>query len=264
MENQAKNVYPEPFQIFGNLYFVGTREVSSHLIDTGDGLILLDTSYPQTVDVMIENIKQLGFALQDIKILLHSHGHVDHIGGTALLQKMTGAKAYIGAGDADMVTGASRTDFAEELGFEFHDFFTPDVLLEDGDEIRLGNTVITCKHTPGHTPGTMSYFLDITDGQTTYRSGMMGGAGTNSMELKHLQKYGLTDRWRREYPQVIAGLRGIPVEVQMGNHNGDVGIQEKYAERKATGQNVFIDPTTWEKHLDNCLARYYKMIEEGK
>ena len=266
MQEQVKKVYPEPFQIFGNLYFVGTREVSSHIIDTGEGLILLDTSYPQTVDVMLENIKKLGFDLKDIKILLHSHGHVDHIGGTALLQKMTGAKVYIGAGDADMVTGVSKTDFAEELGFEFKDYFTPDVLLNDGDEIRLGNTVITCKHTPGHTPGTMSYFLNITDGTTVYRSGMMGGAGTNSMELVHLQKYHLTDKWRNEYPQVIASLRGIPIDVQMGNHNGDVGpgIQEKYAERKATGKNVFIDSTTWERHLDNCLTRYYKMIADGK
>lgn len=257
------NVYGA-FRIFGNLYFVGTREVSSHLIDTGDGLILLDTSYPQTVDDMIANIESLGFSLKDIKILLHSHGHVDHIGGTARLAKMTGAKTYIGELDRDMVTGEAGTDFAEELGFEFHDFFTPDVLLKDGDEIRLGNTVITARHTPGHTPGTMSYFLDITDGKETYRSGMMGGSGTNSMEYCHLEKYGLTDRWRKEYPQVIQHLRGLSVQVQMGNHNGDIGIADRYEEMKRTGRNTFIDPTSWNKHLDNCLARYYKMIEEGK
>lgn len=257
-------VIPEPFQIFGNLYFVGTREVSSHLIDTGDGLILLDTSYPQTVDLMLERIEMLGFRLEDIKILLHSHGHVDHIGGTARLMKQVGAKAYIGQLDADMVTGKSKTDYALELSMAFDDFFVPDVLLRDGDEIRLGNTVIKCKHTPGHTPGTMSYFLNITDGKTTYRSAMMGGSGTKSMEYVHLNQYGIPDRWRKEYPQVIQKLRGIPVDVQMGNHNGDIGIAERYAEMKKTGKNTFIDPTTWEKHLDNCLKRYYQMIEEGK
>lgn len=256
--------YIEPFQIFGNLYFVGTRGVSSHIIDTGDGLILLDTSYPQTVDIMTEGIQKLGFSLQDIKILLHSHGHVDHIGGTAMLKKLTGARAYIGALDADMVSGKVLTNFAEELGFEFNDFFTPDVLLNEGDEIRLGNTVITCKHTPGHTPGTMSYFLDITDGTKTYKCAMMGGSGTNSMEYKHLNKYGLTDRWRLEYPQVIARLRQESVEVQMANHNGDIGVAAKLEERKKTGINVFIDPTTWDKHLDSCMTRYNKMIEDGK
>ena len=260
----SKTEWSEAFQIFGNLYFVGTRGVSSHLIDTGDGLILLDTSYPDTVDIMCENILNLGFSLQDIKILLHSHGHVDHIGGTAQLMKQTGAKAYIGALDLDMVTGKAKTDFAEELGLEFHGYFTPDVLLHDGDEIRLGNTVIKCIHTPGHTPGTMSFFLDITDGITVYKCAMMGGSGTNSMEYDHLNKYGLTDRWRKEYPQMIARLRGKQVQVQMGNHNGDVGIREKYFERLQTGENVFIDPSTWEKHLDSCMARYKKMIDEGK
>ena len=99
----SKTEWSAAFQIFGNLYFVGTREVSSHLIDTGDGLILLDTSYPDTVDIMLGNIQKLGFSLQDIKILLHSHGHVDHIGGTAQLMKQTGAKAYIGALDAECI-----------------------------------------------------------------------------------------------------------------------------------------------------------------
>ena len=252
------------FQIFGNLYFVGTKSVSSHLIDTGDGLILLDTSYPQTVDAMIANIESLGFSLQDIKILLHSHGHVDHIGGTARLAKMTGAKIYIGELDRDMVTGESGTDFAKELGFVFDVYFEPDVLLKDGDEIRLGNTVITAMHTPGHTPGTMSYFLDITDGVDIYRCGMMGGSGTNSMEYVYLKEYSLSDRWRREYPQVIERLRSEKVEVQMGNHNGDIGIADRYEEKKRTGRNVFIDPTTWNKHLDSCMARYQKMIEDGK
>ena len=260
----SKTRWSEAFQIFGNLYFVGTAEVSSHLIDTGEGLILLDTSYPDTFDIMCENIEKLGFSLQDIKILLHSHGHVDHIGGTARLMKQTGAKSYICWLDADMVSGKVKTDFSEELGIDFHDYFTPDVLLKDGDEIRLGNTVINCVHTPGHTPGTMSYFLEITDGTTVYKCAMMGGSGTNSMEYKYLDKYGLSGHWRKEYPNVIAGLRDKNVQVQMGNHNGDIGIRDRYFERLETGKNVFIDPTTWEKHLDNCLARYNKMIEEGK
>ncbi len=260
---ETDKIYAEPFQIFGNLYFVGTQKVSSHLVDTGDGLILLDTSYPQTVDLMISNIEKLGFSLKDIKILLHSHGHVDHIGGTARLVKETGAKTYIGALDEDMVTGKSSTDFAKELDIDFHGFFTPDVLLHEGDEIRLGNTVIYCRHTPGHTPGTMSYFLNITDGKDTYLSGMFGGGGMNSMKYEHLNKYGLTDRWRKEFPQVLERVRDIPVIVQMGNHDRDIEIAKRYAERLETGRNTFIDPTTWNKHLDNLLMKYNAMVEEG-
>lgn len=253
-----------PFCIFGNLYFVGTRDVGSHLIDTGEGLILLDTQYPQLFDNMVGKIEKLGFSLSDIKILLHSHGHVDHVGGTARLAAMTGARTYIGALDRDMAEGKVNTSFADELGFRFDGFFKPDVLLSDGDEIRLGNTVIRAVHSPGHTPGTMSYFLDITDGTDTYRAGMMGGSGHKSMEYAHLNKYGISDRWRRGFPDVIERLRKERVEVMMGNHNGDLKTAERYAEMVRTGKNTFIDPAAWGAHLDRVLARYYKMIEEDR
>ena len=256
--------YMEPFKIFGNVYFVGTKAVSSHLIDTGDGLILLDTGYPQALYLLLENIRKLGFSPYDIKILLHSHGHCDHIGGTARLAALTGAKTYIGALDKDMVTGKEDTSYANELGYVFNEAFTPDVLLQDGDEIQLGRTVIRAMHTPGHTPGTMSYFLDVTDGEKTCRAAMMGGSGTNTMEKPFLERYGISEKWRNNYPGVITRLEKEHVDIVLGNHIEDNDTLGRYLKMKQTGENTFIDNTAWPKHLAGCIRRYNTLLESEK
>ena len=83
----------EPFRVFGNLYFVGTEPASAHLIDTGAGLILLDSGYPETLYLVLDSIRRLGFRLEDLALILHSHGHIDHIGGTRALVELTGSLA---------------------------------------------------------------------------------------------------------------------------------------------------------------------------
>ncbi len=253
-----------PFRIFGNLYFIGTRAAGVHLIDTGEGLIVIDTQYPDLYTNMIEKVERLGFSLSDIKIILHTHGHVDHVGGTARLVRLTGAKTYIGELDYDMVTGRVNSSYAEEMNMATADFFEPDVLLNDGDVITLGNTTITALHTPGHTPGTMSYFLDVTDGERTLRSGIMGGSGMLSMRYEHLDKYGISDKWRIGFPEVIERLRLERVDVMMGNHNGDLDVRKRYEEMLATGRNTFLDPTAWGEHLDRTLLKYNELISTDK
>ena len=114
----------EPFRVFGNLYFVGTEPASAHLIDTGAGLILLDSGYPETLYLVLDSIRRLGFRLEDLALILHSHGHIDHIGGTRALVELTGAKTAIGAADADTVRGRRPLTFAKELGMTFDGFFS--------------------------------------------------------------------------------------------------------------------------------------------
>ena len=128
----------EPFRIFGNLYFAGTIPASCHLIDTGDGLILIDTGYPQNFYLVIESIWELGFRPADVRYIVHSHGHYDHMGATRSLVELTGARNFIGAADRDFVTWDNPLNWANELGFEFTEAFEPDVLLNDGDVISLG------------------------------------------------------------------------------------------------------------------------------
>ena len=147
------------FCIFGNLYFVGTEPASSHLIDTGAGLILLDTGYQHSLYLLLDKIWKLGFSPYDIQYILHTHGHIDHFGATRALVELTGAKTVIGNPDRDYANGTLDLSYSKELNMEFNETFEPDILLDDGDVLSLGNTQIRCVATSGHTPGAMSYFL---------------------------------------------------------------------------------------------------------
>lgn len=240
----------EPFQIYGNLYFVGTSPASTHLIDTGEGLILLDPGYPQSLYWVIDGIWRLGFQPEDIKIILHSHGHYDHLGATRALAEMTGAKTYISEPDAPYADGSLDLTWARELGHVYHEAFTPDVLLRDGDVIKLGNTEILCWITPGHTPGTTSFFFDAHGEQGDKRCAMFGGAGFNSMSRKFLDKYGLPHSLRSDFIRSCRRLQTQDIDLFLGNHVGNNDTLGKYKKMKETGENPFLDTNAeWKKYL---------------
>ena len=256
--------YMEPFCICSNLYFVGAYCASSHLIDTGEGLILLDTGYPQTLYQVIANIGKLGFDFRDVKYIVHSHGHYDHFGGTHALVELTGAKTFLGEADREFANGKLDLSWARELGQEYVETFEPDVLLRDGDVITLGNTSICCVSTPGHTPGTTSFFFDIKDGDKTYRCGMHGGVGVNSIARAFLDRYGLSDACREDFLKSLARVRDEKVDIFIGNHTWNNDTRGKYQRRLENPDlpNPFIDPTEWTAFIDVCTERVKNVIRE--
>ncbi|MBQ9974390.1 MAG: MBL fold metallo-hydrolase [Oscillospiraceae bacterium] len=241
--------YIPPFRIWGNLYFVGTKFVSNHLIDTGDGLILLDTGYAETLYMVLDNIYQLGFDPRDIKYIVHSHGHIDHIAGTCALVEMTGAKTFLGRGDLDYVTGKRDLTWAAELGMTFTQTFTPDVLLDDADEIKLGNTTIKCYHTPGHTEGCTSFVFNVTDGSRTLIAGTHGGVGLNSLAGKSLKHYDLPLSLQQDFLDGIDRLSKLHVDICFGNHPETVQTEEKGARIRSGETDAFVDPEAWPEFL---------------
>lgn len=250
--------YVKPFRIAGNLYFAGTVPASSHIIDTGEGLIMLDSGYPQTLYLVINSIYELGFRPADIKYIVHSHGHYDHLGATRALGELIKSETgrapltFIGGEDVPYANGEVDLTWARELGHVYREAFEPDVPLHDGDKIELGNTKIRCIHTPGHTPGTMSYFFDVTEGGKTYRAGMHGGVGINSMQNAFLDRYGLSHDCRRKFIEGLDRLENERVDIFIGNHVGNNDTYGK-AKRIAVGApNPFIVPGEWKLFLDNC------------
>jgi len=233
-----------PFRLAGNTYFVGTYKASSHLIDTGDGLILIDTGYASTADVIVDSMRILGFDIADVKIILHSHGHYDHTEGTAKLLKLCKAKTYLHAADMRYV----------------RNFFTPDYLFHDGDVIRLGNTEITVLETPGHTAGTVSFFWNVEEGGKTYRAGMFGGAGLNQMKKKYLADRGLSMLQRGQFFDSLARLRTIDVDVFVGNHSWNNDTKGKGEKSLNAAVNPFIDPVGWQEFLDACERNHAENI----
>lgn len=232
----------EPFHIIGNTYFVGTFQASSHLIDTGDGLILIDTGYENTLYLVIRSIYELGFNPKDIKYIVNTHWHWDHTEATAAVAELSGAKTLIGREDAEKAKA----------------YFNPDILISDGDKLCLGNTEITFMETPGHTKGTVSFFYETEENGKAYRVGMFGGAGANTL-VKDKFDY---DGCREGYRASLNRLRAEKVDVFIGNHTWNNNTAVNAELLRKTGENRFINSALWGEFLDFCEKRLDSVIAE--
>ena len=256
--------YVKPFKIFGNLYFIGTEPASTHLIDTGDGLILLDTGYQHSMYLVLNNIWELGFSPYDIKYLIHTHGHIDHFGATRAFVELTGAKTFIGRPDEDYANGKLDLSYAKELGMEFKETFEPDILIDDGDVIQLGNTEIKCVATPGHTPGAMSYFFNVTDGTETYRAGLHGGMGINTLSSEFLNQYALPFSLRDDFRNSMLRLNQEKVDIFLGNHMQHNHTLAKANMLKNGNPHAFINPNEWQDYNLWCIENLENMVKREK
>jgi len=243
------NYRVEPFRIAGNLYYVGNSYVSSHLIDTGDGLILLDTTFPQTVYLLLESVRSLGFNPNDIRFILHCHGHYDHIGGTRAIVELTGARTALGKEDIEVLRIRPELTWAPIYGVEFYETFDVDFPLVNGQTISLGRTSIECVHTPGHTAGCMSYFFEIEDNGATYTVGIHGGPGLNTLTNEYLEKYNLPLSRRTDYINSLQRLSERSVDIFIGAHPDQNDTLRKRGLIK-DGQNPFVDKTAWPEFLE--------------
>ncbi|MBQ6614478.1 MAG: MBL fold metallo-hydrolase [Clostridia bacterium] len=256
--------YFKPTKIFGNLYFVGTEPASTHIIDTGDGLIMLDSGYQHSLYLVIHNMHLLGLNPLDLKYIVHTHGHIDHFGGTRALVELTGAKTFLGKEDRQYANGELDLSYAKELKMEFNETFEPDVLLSDGDLITLGNTTIRCVHTPGHTPGAMSFIFNVTDGKETYVAGLHGGMGINTMCKRFLDKYNLSYDCREQFKAAMDRLKEEHIDIFLGNHMQHNHTIEKAKALAEGNEKAFIDPTEWAPYADWAKENLVQMEEKER
>ena len=154
-----------PVQIHGNTYLVGSCGISSILIVGDEGDILIDGGTEQDADIIADNIRDLGFRVQDIRLILNSHEHFDHVGGIAKLQRLSGATVVTSAAAARVLS--SGTPAIDDPRFGAIKPFPPvpvGRIVRDGEEVRLGNLMLTAIATPGHTPGALSWRWVSCDG----------------------------------------------------------------------------------------------------
>jgi len=153
-----------PFRIFGNSYYVGSCGITAILITGNDGHILIDGGTEAEADIIIENIKYLGFSLNDVKLLIHSHEHFDHVAGFAKLQKLSGAKLLASAEAAPVIATGFIAATDPQAGM--HKPFPAarvDGIVTDGEVINLGALALTPIATPGHSPGALSWQWESCD-----------------------------------------------------------------------------------------------------
>ena len=256
-----ENTFP-PLQIFGNLYFVGTQPASTHIIDTGEGLIMLDAGYQHSLYIVLDNMYRLGLDPHDIKYVLLTHGHIDHFGAARAVRELTGAKLVLGKEDELYANGRLDLSYAKELGMEFCETFTPDVLLSHGDCISLGNTTVRAVATPGHTPGAMSYFFDVTDGNETFRAGLHGGMGINTLCREFLDAYNLPYTLREDFKRSMLRLNNEKVDIFLGNHMQHNHTEEKAARVKNGERLAFVNPDEWQAYNLWCIENLENMIQK--
>ena len=248
-ENDRKSNAPvEPFRIIGNVYYVGASEVTSFLIATPDGHLLLDGGFAETVPQIRENIKRLGFKLEDVKFLLNSQSHYDHAGGLAELKKLSNAKMVASEGDKPSLENGDRNNFAwgDTL------IYTPvkvDRVVRDGEEIELGGVRIKAVITPGHTPGCTTWTLPVKDNGQTYNAVFVCSASVPGYKLTGNQKY---PNIIGDYESTFKILKNLKVDIFLAAHGSFFDLLGK-AERLRSGArpNPFIDPDGYHPYVAN-------------
>jgi metallo-beta-lactamase class B len=234
----------EPFKVFGNTYFVGTDGLSAILIVGDAGLILLDGGLEQSAAVIDANIRKLGFKTQDIAVILNSHGHYDHAGGIAALQRASGAMVAASPSGADALRRGENTADDPQYGFgkAFNGF--PPVknvkVIKDSETLSVGNLSITANFTPGHTPGSTTWTWKSCEGKEC-----LNIVYADSISAVSADGFRFTDSPERvnAFRRSISRLGELPCDIVISTHPSATNLDEKIKKRAAekTGPDPFVD-----------------------
>jgi metallo-beta-lactamase class B len=252
-----------PIKVFDNLYYVGPGFVSVWLIPTTDGLILVDSAQEPYVDHVIANITKAGFNPKNIKYILLSHGHLDHFGGAARIQALSGARVATLEEDWQLIEAAYRTP--DNPNRSRGPVLVRDLVIKEGDTITLGKTSMKVYKLPGHTPGSASFAFTVNDGPRSHKAFIFGGPGQRNGVEGGTQFLASLNRLMREQQDVE-----VPVHVHSWlatyPYPGG-GIFERaqtLALRKAGEPHPFVDNATWRAWLGVAQAGTVKYIESEK
>ncbi|MBK9990430.1 MAG: subclass B3 metallo-beta-lactamase [Verrucomicrobia bacterium] len=251
----------EPFRVVGNLYYVGASDVSAFLLTTPEGHILIDSGLAETVPLIEANLKKLGFRLEDIRLLLISHGHFDHVGGMAELKSRTKARLLANPVEKALLMRGGKGDFAFQDKYPFAPV-EPDGALGDDEEVRFGGAVLKAHFTPGHTKGSTTWTTTITDGGRAYNVVIAASLSAPGYQLIDNPDY---PSIVADYEASIAKLRALPCDIFLSLHSWDFGLHAKVAARAKDGAvNPFVDPEGYLRFLEKSKANLQKQIEEQR
>ena len=234
--------------MIGNIYYVGSRGLASYLITTPAGHILINSNLKTSVPLIRESIEKLGFHFNDVKILLISHAHFDHDAGSAEILKLTGAKYMVMDGDVGVVESGGKNDF--QYGDDetmLYPAARVDRTLHDGDQVKLGDVVLTAHKTAGHTRGCTTWTLRASEAGKTYDVVIVGSPNVNpGYKLVNNARY---PEIADDYAQGFRTLKSLPCDVFLGAHGGYYGMDAKYAKLNAGGMNPYIDPQGYKDYV---------------
>lgn len=235
-------------KVAGNLYYVGSVEYAAYLVATSEGHILVNSSFPESVPLIEESVARLGFKFTDIKILLTSHAHGDHIAGCADVVERSAAQVMIMEGDERIVGSGGQGDF------QYKSRFKPCKvrrILHDNDRVTLGGSTLVARHTPGHTRGCTTWTMQVDEDGRKLLAVIVGSPNVNpGYKLVANEEYpGIADDFKKSF----ALWKSLPVDLFLGAHGQYYGMEEKY---RRAGQivgkwpNPFIDREGYRTWID--------------
>jgi metallo-beta-lactamase class B len=245
----------EPFRVAGPLYYVGTENITSLLLTTPSGHVLIDGGLEETAPIIVANVRRLGFRVEDIRVLLSTHAHTDHAGGLARLEAITGARLYAGAADVGLLARGGLGDFAFGDTLPFPPV-TADVAVRDGQEVVIGDLRIRAVATPGHTRGCTTWAFAIPDGGATRQVVMIGGTTAPGYRLVGNTAYpGIA----ADFVATFARLRSLRADIVFEGHGFAFDL-----EARRRGRRPFVDAGALEESVARAEAAFRKQLAEQK
>jgi metallo-beta-lactamase class B len=258
-QNDANAPFP-PHRIADNLYYVGSRGLASYLMKTRDGDILINSGFERTVPVILDNLLKLGIKPTDVKILLASHAHGDHVEGMATLKELTGARVFVMEGDDQVMAKGG------EGQYYYHDHWKRVQIarvLHDGDAVTLGEATLTAHLTPGHTRGCTTWTFKAKDRGKTYDVVVLGSANVNpGFQLVHNADY---PEIADDYARTFRVLKSLHCDIFLGAHGGYYGMEQKYAQLQGGVKfNPFVDPEGYQHYVADREKAYLDTVDKQK
>ena len=245
------NPFP-PYRIIGNIYYVGSQGLAVYLITSPQGNILINSNLEKSVPMIRDSVEKLGFRFSDTKILLISHAHWDHCAGSAAVKELTGAKYMVMDADVPAIEDGGKLNFGRDAkysdsGVSQYQPAKVDRVLHDGDQVKLGDTVLTAHLTPGHTKGTTTWTMKVAEGGKTYNVVIVGSPNVNPGYK--LVNNALYPQIASDYERMFRVLKSLPCDIFLGAHGNYYGMEAKYARMKEGGPNPFIDPDGYKSYV---------------
>lgn len=252
--------YP-PFRIVGNLYYVGTYDLASYLIVTNEGNMLINTGLAASTSLIKKNIEALGFSFTDIKVLLTTQAHFDHVGAMAEIKEQTGAKMMVNDKDAGVLSDGGSSDY--EFG-QNGPTFAPievDQQLKDRETIELGTMQIVMLHHPGHTKGSSSYLFDVVDGNQQYKV-LIANMPTivTSKKFSNIPSY---PDMAKDYAYTFNAMKKLKFDLFLSSHASQFSLHAKHNPGDTYNPSVFIDRKGYEQSIKKLEAQYLKKMKEN-
>jgi metallo-beta-lactamase class B len=248
-QNPAEWTEPfPPHKVAGNIYYVGSKGLAAFLITTPQGHILINSNLQESVPQIKASIEKLGFRFSDVKILLISHAHFDHCAGSEKLKELTGARYMVMDADVPVVESGGKNDF--QYGGSKNSWYPVakvDRVLHDGDQVRLGDTVLVAHLTPGHTKGTTTWTMKVSDGGKIRDVVIVGSPNVNpGYKLVHNAAY---PNIAVDYELTFRVLNALPCDIFLGAHGSYYDMEAKFARLEQGGTNPFVDPDGYKRYV---------------